>query len=655
MSDAAASISTMTLIAKVALNQPLAHLDRPFDYLVPDELAEGAVVGARVRVRFAGRKLDGWITDLVATSDIATLSPLLKVVSSEPLMRPDLVRLIRAVADHYAGTFSDVMRLAVPPRHARTENAEQQPWPDPECQQPATVLPGYPTGESFLAALARGDAPRAYWQVAPTAGPAGDWATGFAEAAAATRAAGRSALLIVPDERDLTHLHTLLAARFGARAIAILHGGLGPSRRYRNYLAATRGVARILIGTRATAFAPMPDLGLIAMWDDGDDLYADPHAPYPHAREVVGIRTMQQRNALLLAGHARSAEAEAWLRRGWMAPIQLAGHDQRALSPVVRVTADSDAELRRDPLAQRVRLPSRAFEALRVGLANGPVLVQVPRAGYAVALSCDRCRTPARCSHCQGPLRTSSARATLACGWCGRLKPNWACAECGGRQLRAPRVGAVRTAEELARAFPGVPAITSSGDRVRPDVPDKPAIVVATPGGEPRAPSGYAAALLLDAEVLLSRPSLRTNEEAIRRWLNAVALVRPAADGGTVVLVGEPAASPVQALVRLDAAGAAARELDDRQESGFPPAAKLVQVSGPASALEEFLAAGRWLGVDRIGPSSSGQDDIWTLLLRSDLKRGGELVREVKDAMADRSAHKRSGSLRVQVDPVEVG
>ena len=641
-------------VARVAVDQPLAHLDRPFDYEIPEEFAESAVVGARVRVRFAGRRLDGWIVELTDSSDVAKLAPLLSVVSSEPVMRPELIALVRAVADHYAGTFSDVVRLAVPPRHARTENAEQQPWPDAQCSTAASVLPGYPSGGGLLTALSEGRPSRAFWQVAPTSGPAGDWASGFAEAAAVVRASGRSVLVLVPDEKDLLHAHAAFAERFGKGAVALLHGGLGPSRRYRNYLAATRGVARILIGTRAAAFTPLPDLGLICLWDDGDDLYSDPHAPYPHTREVVALRVAQQGVALLMAAHGRTAEVQRFIDLGWITPIALTPGGARAVSPVVKVAVDSDRELERDALARRVRLPGRAFEVLRAGLAQGPVLVQVPRAGYAVSLSCDTCRTPARCHVCHGPLRTTDTQGTLQCAWCARLHPDWSCPECGGRRLRAPRVGASRTADELARAFPGVAAITSSGDRVQVDVPDKPAIVVATPGGEPRAPSGYAAALLLDADLTLARSDLRVNEETLRRWLNATALVRPAADGGTVLVVGDSASPVVQALVRIDPAGAAAVELADRAASGFPPAAKLVTARGDHSALVELLAAGDFSMAERIGPAAL-TDDSWTMLLRAPLSSGGALVRHVKLALADRSAHKRAGSLRVQVDPQRMG
>ena len=111
----------------MAVDIPLSHLDRPFDYAVTAEQDADAIPGARVRVRFAGRLRDGFILERVASGDHeGPLAPLSKIVSSEPVLTAEIAKLIRRVADHYAGTFADVMRLAVPPRHAATELAEQE-------------------------------------------------------------------------------------------------------------------------------------------------------------------------------------------------------------------------------------------------------------------------------------------------------------------------------------------------------------------------------------------------------------------------------------------------------------------------------------------------------------------------------------------------
>ena len=175
---------------------------------------------------------------------------------------------------------------------------------------------------------------------------------------------------------------------------------------------------------------------------------------------------------------------------------------------------------------------------------------------------------------------------TPGCRWCGALAADWTCARCGSGQLRALVTGAARTAEELGRAFPGVPVRTSGGQHVLATVPAEPALVIATPGAEPVAPGGYAAALLLDGWALLGRPSLRAAEEALRRWLNAAALVRP---GGTVVVLAEATLPAVQALIRWDPVTFSERELAERAELGFPPAVRMASVTGPAEAVADFV------------------------------------------------------------------
>ncbi|MYR61048.1 primosome assembly protein PriA, partial [Streptomyces sp. SID625] len=165
----------------------------------------------------------------------------------------------------------------------------------------------------------------------------------------------------------------------------------------------------------------------------------------------------------------------------------------------------------------------------------------------------------------------------------------WHCPECGSPRLRAQVIGARRTAEELGRAFPAVPVRTSGREQVLDTVPGTPALVVSTPGAEPVAEDGYAAALLLDGWAMLSRPDLRAGEDALRRWIGAAALVRPQEAGGTVVVVAEPTLRPVQALVRWDPAGHALRELSERAELGFPPVSRMAAVTGPPEAVADFL------------------------------------------------------------------
>ncbi len=634
-------------VARVAVDVPLAHLDRLFDYEVPDSLAEAAVPGARVKVPFAGTMRDGWLIELADGSDLASLAKLHRVVSSEPLLSAELHGLIRAVADHYAGSWSDVARLAVPPRHAATEKAPQREWPAPRAAPDATVLPAYPDGDALLRTLAAGNAPRVAWQVAPVCNGPGDLVGGVIEAADATLRSGRSVVVVVPTARELAHVLGRFRLVFGHGAVGALAAENGRSARYRTFLAASRGQARIVVGTRSAAYAPVANPGLIAVIDDGHDAHAELRAPHPHSRAVAVVRAARQNTALLLAAHARSTDAQALVARGWLRDLSLPPAEARRLIAPARAVDDRDRE--RDPAAIALRVPSVAFRFLRDHLATGPVLVQVPMAGYDAALDCARCLNRAVCGACGGPLR-ARAKGEPQCAVCGHRPVRWTCPHCHTGTLRAPLPGAARTAEELARAFPGVLAVNSSADRIRDEVPDEPAIVVATPGAEPAAPTGYAGVLILDGEVTLARAELRAAEEAVRRWTNAAALARGPRDGGSVLIVGPPQHPAVQALVRADPVGFAERELADRADAGLTPAVKLVRLVGQPEALRDFLDNDDWAGVDILGPTEVGPDR-WAALLRVPMAQARDLTARVKSAAAIRSARKERGLLGIHVDP----
>ena len=202
------------------------------------------------------------------------------------------------------------------------------------------------------------------------------------------------------------------------------------------------------------------------------------------------LRAHQARCAALIGGYARTAEAHALVRSGWAHDIVAARPVVRARTPRVIALDDSGYADERDPAARTARVPSIALRAARSALeAGAPVLVQVPRRGYVPSLACARCRTIARCRHCTGPLSLQErGAAVLVCRWCGRVDPTLRCARCGSDAVRAVVVGARRTAEELGRAFPGTPVVTSSGDAVVPEVAGRPGPGGGHPGRRTAAP-----------------------------------------------------------------------------------------------------------------------------------------------------------------------
>jgi len=629
-------------VAQVLVDLPLAHLDRPFDYGVPEKDDAAVVPGVRVKVRFAGQDVDGFVVGRTAESS-HRLQPLRRVVSPEPVLAPEVAELVARVAERYAGTRSDVLRLAVPPRHAATEKKAGTPAPSLEVEPDPARWRDYADGPAFVADLASGGAPRAVWSTLP----GDDWSELVAEAVVATARSGRGALVCVPDHRDVDRLDAALTARLGKGQHVVLTADRGPSARYAAFLALRRGQRRIAIGTRAAAFAPVRDLGLVAIWDDGDDLYDEPRAPYPHTREVLLLRAGKA--GVLIGGHARSVEAEYLVRTGWARELRA---DRDTVRARMSFTVVGAGETARNQGASRV--PSEVHAAIREALAIGPVLVQTPRAGYVARLACDRCRTAALCRRCHGPLRLTGPTQPPQCAWCGDSHPGWRCQECGAAGLRAPVVGERRTAEEFGRAFPGAIVRSSSAERVLAHVDSSPALVVATPGAEPVAAGGYAAVCLLDTWSPLLRADLRAAEEAVRRWANAAALVRPVAEGGRVLAVGDPGVPALQALVRWDPSGFADREIVERQSAHLPPASVVATLTAAPDLLDEALPS---LGLppvaDVLGPVPMGEE-LARYVVRVPRAERGELISALRRMQGERSTRKLP-HIRVQVDPRDLG
>lgn len=652
-------------VARVLPTLSVPHLDREFDYLVAADQSDDAQPGVRVRLKFHGRRVDGFVLERRADTDHGgKLAWLDRVVSPEPVLTPEVRRLVDAVAARYAGTRADVLRLAVPPRHARVER-ETPTAPVTPVLAPVdrTSWEVYSRGGQFLTALAESRAARAVWQALP-----GDpWPDRFAEAATQSVRTGRGVLAIVPDQRDVDALWRAATTVLDESCVVALSAGLGPAARYRRWLAALRGHARVIIGTRSAVFAPVSDLGLVMVWDDGDDTLAEPRAPYPHAREVAMLRAHQMRCAALIGGYARTAEAHALVRTGWAHDVVATRPVVRARTPRVVALDDGGYADERDPAARSARLPSVALRAARSALdADAPVLVQVPRRGYVPSLACGRCRAIARCRHCTGPLSLPEAGAAV-CRWCGRPDPALRCARCGSDAVRAVVVGARRTAEELGRAFAGTTVITSGGDAVVSDVAGGAALVVATPGAEPQACGGYGAALLLDSWALLGRQDLRAAEDTLRRWLAAAALVRARADGGVVVVVAESSIPTVQSLVRWDPVGHAEAELSSRSEVGLPPSVHIAALDGDADGVAALLDRSELpsdavlLGPVELPPGArrpagvSADTAVTRMLVRVPREQGLALAAGLRRATGVLSARQDHDPVRVQIDPLHIG
>lgn len=625
-------------IARVLLDSPLPQLDRLFEYRVPESLAAEALAGVRVRVplRTGGRVADGFIIDLVAEASFdGALSDLDSVVSPARVLTDEVYRLARAVADRAAGGASDVVRLAIPKRYVAVEKK----W---LASDPAAPAPYSPRGvdeydESQLDALLALPGRAALDAIPRLAQVGGEWVGHWALtlAAIATRALSRgSVILSVPDYRDQGQLLTALESMLPAERLVRLDARQSDRDRYREFLRCLDVSPRVIVGNRSAVYAPARQLALIALWDDGDTLHAEPRAPYAHGRDVALVRRELQSCALLFAGHTRSTEVQRLVDLQWLDEIR----PSRVVVPSVIPTAYQSGD---DRVAVRARIPSAAWHKAKAALTHGPVLVQVARPGYAPTLACEACGIAVRCRRCEGPVGFRTARGSAACAWCGALHTDSVCEHCGSDRLRQRGQGSTRTAEDLGRAFPGVPIIVSDGDHPVTRVSARPALVIATRSAEPIAEGGYRAVLLLDGERMLARESLRVAEDCLRWWANAAALAAPSAP---VVLVGV-SGSIATALATWRLADYARAELADRARLRFPPAVRVATVTGVRGDVDRALESlPKDAGVDWLGPTVEADDSL-RAIVRFDYSLG----RSVADAL--RAEVVRSATARPQRVP----
>lgn len=608
------------LIARVLVDSPLPQLDHLFDYRVPPTLQGDVRPGQRVSMplRSTGRIAQGWIVELADSSAFAgQLADLKSVLGAYPVMPPLLQQLARALADRAAGCASDVLRLAIPARHVRAEREfaeHQEPLAEPIGALPLT---GYPTGTAeLLTAVGARHALATIPRLLSTAEHAiPHWAASFAELATWALSRGESAILAVPDFRDQEALERALAGVIPAERIVAVDARQSAAKRYRNHLRLVRGGSFVVIGNRTALTVPVANASLIAVWDDADSAYVEPHAPGVHARDVALVRQELTGAALVFASNARSVEVQRLVEVGWLGEAQ----PEKSLKPRVIL----------DGAEARPGLSSAAFAAAKEAVTRGPVLLQVAHPGYSTSGMCASCRQPARCASCSGALFLPSARRPAQCRLCGALATAWQCPHCEHRSIAPVGAAASRTAEELGKAFPGVPVIVSDGEKRITTVPDAPSLVIATRGAEPIPDRGYTAVVLLDAGRMLAREGLHVAEDALRWWTTAASFAAPDAP----VYLPHVDGSLPRAFATWTLNQWLAEELRERVAHGLPPAVRTASIRGRKERLNEALRIVEQLAqdgrIEAIGPTPIDAETS-QLVLRCEYALGTRLADALK-------------------------
>lgn len=659
---------------QVALPVPLPRL---FDYLPPQGEGPTVAVGCRLKVPFGNRELIGVVAGHGQAEDSQGLRQALAWCDTAPLLQGELWQSLQWLARYTHAPLGEVLSTALPGplRHGEplpdTHHWGWQLTPEGRAQreklragsrprQLAELLADAVVDEDVLSARMqdwrvaarslgkRELAERIALSVAPQHAqplPGPTLNAEQAEAVAAITAAesfqaflldgvtgsgktevylqaiihclaqGRQALVLVP-EIGLTP-QTL--ARFRGRlgiAVHALHSGLTDNERARVWAAASRGEARVIVGTRSAVFIPLPQPGLLIVDEEHDSSYKQQDGIRYHARDFALVRAKAQGVPVLLGSATPSLETLHNAYAGRYAHLRLKQRAGDARPPRVRIL-----DVRKRPL--RDGLSADVLAGIGEHLQRGQqVLVFKNRRGYAPVLLCHDCGWTAPCNRCDAPMTVHGGGRRLQCHHCGARQPApLACPACGSLALQPQGIGTERLEEHLVSAFADFPVVRiDRGTTARRDALEQ---QLAKLGNEPGILVGtqilakghdlpkLTLVVVVGIDEGLFSADFRASEKLAQQLIQVAGRAGRARDPGEVWLQTHHPGHPLlETLVNGGYHPFAQAELNQREAAGFPPFAHLALMRAEAQQLEHanafLLAARKLLGeqnvVEAYGP-----------------------------------------------------
>ena len=598
-------------VARVALDVPLAKL---FDYAAPEgcELAPGD----RVAVPFGARQEIGVVVEANVASELpaARIKRITARRDDAPRLSAEWIELMRFLSAYYQRPLGETIIASLPPRLRSVRPLPKKALAPAESPTSARFSPRHePTA----------DQTRTTQRIAESFGTFRAWllhgVTGsgktevYLHLIAKVLADGGQALVLVPEIGLTPQLEARFREAFPETRIALLHSGLEDVARTSAWLAAARGDAGIVLGTRLAVLAPLPKLALIVVDEEHDASFKQQEGLRYSARDAAVYLAKARACPVVLGTATPSLETWHNWRQGRYDRLEL---PERA-SPGARLPTVRTVDLRSDPAQDG--FSRTVLTAIGDRLKRGEQsLVFINRRGYAPVLACEACGWAASCGRCTAHLVLHAADRRLRCHHCGAEEglPR-ACPTCGNVDLKPVGRGTQRVEESLAERFPQARIVRIDRDSARRRTALVRTLEAIRRGegdilvGTQLLAKGHDFPnLTLVAALNADTALLSTDYRAPERLFAVLSQVagragRRATLGEVLVQTRYPGHSLFEALARHDFAGFADAQLAERHAAGFPPFLFEASLRAEAKKLEQAMAflrdaAGRVAAPDEV-------------------------------------------------------
>jgi len=425
-------------------------------------------------------------------------------------------------------------------------------------------------------------------------------------------AAGKQALVLVPEINLTPQLEERFAARFPGRRMVSLHSALTPAQRLANWLAAHRGQAELVLGTRLAIFCPLPRLGLIVVDEEHDPSYKQQDGARYSARDLAVYRGRLENVPVVLGSATPSLESWHHAQTGRYRLLTMAERVGQGPLPSVQVI-DMTQQVRPAPGEPPLALAPALRAAVEARVARGEQsLLFLNRRGFAPVLHCTACDWKSACPHCSAWRVFHKLDRTLRCHHCAFTErvPR-ACPECGNLDIQPVGRGTEKLEEQVGALLPNarVARIDADTTRLKGTLEQQLAAVHAgevdvlvgtqmvTKGHDFRRVTLVAA---VDPDGALFTADFRAPERLFATLMQAAGRAGRAAEVAQQsemwVQTANPAHPLFAALKAHDYARFASSQLREREMAGLPPFAHLALLRAEArdaAVAEGFLRAAR--------------------------------------------------------------